>query len=384
MFEWMINGGGVPHIDAGWSQTGFILPPQPTKDYNNLASRLRVSYNGKRIITLSRSVRVGDVGAYVYTNEVTVYEKDTFGSWLKIYQDVRSNTVTGFGEMVAISGDGSTIAYQVTRNVVGIFRQFGNEWVSIGTINKVSGNQVLTGIYISHDGNRVLWTGAYVGFELHDYIGNGWVKVSIPPMSSMPTGNDEAYGYGTHGDMSTDGNTIALTYSRKHTDKKWNSSKKEYDYTYTWYMCAMIHTQNPNTLAWSSTTVDPNTDNLKRININAFALAQDLETCFWAYSSSTGWKSNKPVKSPATYFQSRLPPQLGIDRELITLSSDLTVSELSDYGRVLSEKSHQCIINDVRYTSFNDASCGENIVVASVNKYDGLTASYAIVIFEKL
>lgn len=129
-------------------------------------------------------------------NMVRVF-KNINNTWTQIGQDIQED-----GHDIALSGDGSTLAIAPTGGPFNIYKNISGIWTVIGNIITYGGFSIC----LSEDGNTIA-AAPHPGttIDIFKYINNKWTY------SNTINGNPNDGSTGFRMDISSDGNTIAVT-----------------------------------------------------------------------------------------------------------------------------------------------------------------------------
>lgn len=135
-----------------------------------------------------------------HNNLVRVYQNIN-NNWTQIGQDIQDD-----GHDIALSGDGSVLAIAPMGGPFNIYKYISGTWTVIGNINSFGGFSVC----MSEDGNTIA-AAPHPGttIEIFKYLNNMWTQSGT--INANP--NDGSTGYRM--DISSDGNTIAITTGSK-------------------------------------------------------------------------------------------------------------------------------------------------------------------------
>ena len=158
-----------------------------------------------------------DIPQYGYrimlSNDGSVLAVTSHGPLVKVYKNVNSNWVQigqdilDGGHDIALSGDGSIIAVAPeTMPGINIYKNISGTWTNIGQINSFGFS-----ICLSENGDTIA-TAPHPGTTINVFknVNNKWIPVGNT-INANP--NDGSTGYRM--DMSSDGNTIAVTTGSK-------------------------------------------------------------------------------------------------------------------------------------------------------------------------
>jgi len=198
--------------DDSWLETGLIFNDQGVTPCDGFGEALEFSADGTIL-----AIGIPDTGPNGILGRVEVYE-NIDGTWTQIGNDI-TNTISGpaFGEAVALSADGSTIAiaspFDLNQNRIGfvqIFRNVDGIWEQIGqTLGQATDDRSFgSSLSISDDGN-VLLVGIEDPFsapgrlEVYRNVNDTWEQIG---QDLVGLGTDSQFGSNTA--ISADGNFI--------------------------------------------------------------------------------------------------------------------------------------------------------------------------------
>lgn len=165
------------NISGNWVQVG--------QDIQGYGYRIMLSNNGSVLAVTS------------YGNTVRVYENIN-NNWTQIGKDISEK-----GHDIALSGDGSVLAIADDFGPVNIYKNISGTWTTIGNLNVFAGFSIC----LSENGDTIA-TAPHPGttIDVFKNFNNTWIPVGNT-INANP--NDGSTGFRM--DISSDGNTIAVT-----------------------------------------------------------------------------------------------------------------------------------------------------------------------------
>lgn len=216
MFEWILNGGGVPHIAGEWSLSQTLTQPNPWTGAQ-FGVDMAVSGDNTTLVIASKGISGVTESRnliYIYKREGDLWVYDT-----EIHPQI-TNSYYITKSLLHVSSDGGIIFFVDPWNGLIEYRKTGNVWTKVHTVSLTSSKAVRS-LSMSDNGNRVL-VGSEGRVELFDRIDGGWSEsVTVPILG----GSGIMWGSGVY--ISGDGLTSAFRTQLTSTERYWQVDKSK-------------------------------------------------------------------------------------------------------------------------------------------------------------
>jgi len=199
-----LNGNSVNAVALSENGNVIALSNTVTKIYTKVSGNWTqvgqdIQQSGYRILLSNDGSIVAITNGFTM---VRVY-KNINNTWTQVGQDIQE-----YGHDIALSGDGSTLAIAPMGGQFKIYKNISSNWTSIENINILGG---VFSVCLSEDGNTIA-AAPHPGttIDIFKYANNKWTQSGT--INANP--NDNSTGFRM--DMSSDGNTIAITTMAVH------------------------------------------------------------------------------------------------------------------------------------------------------------------------